>query len=64
MRAFPQRVNYDERCSICLSVEDIKRQTLNFYRMRLLCVPAFQPVSSGSHTFKGTNKALRDWVNN
>lgn len=51
-------------CDIYMGTEDIKRQSLNVYRMKLLgaCVI---PVSSGSRTLKdATNEAIRDWVTN
>ncbi|HNW78701.1 MAG TPA: tryptophan synthase subunit beta, partial [Candidatus Competibacteraceae bacterium] len=44
--------------------EDIQRQALNVYRMRLLGATV-QPVTSGSRTLKDAlNEALRDWVTN
>jgi tryptophan synthase beta chain len=44
--------------------EDIRRQALNVYRMRLLGAEV-RPVSSGTRTLKdATNEAIRDWVTN
>ena len=47
-----------------MGVEDIKRQTLNVFKMTLLGARVL-PVSSGSKTLKdATNEAIRDWVTN
>ena len=44
--------------------EDVRRQALNVYRMKLLGAEVI-PVSSGSKTLKDAmNEALRDWVTN
>jgi tryptophan synthase beta chain len=44
--------------------EDVKRQALNVYRMKLLGAEVV-PVSSGSRTLKDAmNEAMRDWVTN
>ncbi|HEX5521377.1 MAG TPA: tryptophan synthase subunit beta, partial [Longimicrobiaceae bacterium] len=44
--------------------EDVRRQALNVYRMRLLGAEV-RPVSSGTRTLKdATNEAIRDWVTN
>jgi tryptophan synthase beta chain len=44
--------------------EDIRRQALNVYRMRLLGAEV-RPVSAGTRTLKdATNEAIRDWVTN
>ncbi|MDG2278353.1 MAG: tryptophan synthase subunit beta, partial [Pseudomonadales bacterium] len=44
--------------------EDIKRQALNVYRMKLLGAEVI-PVTSGSKTLKDAmNEAMRDWVTN
>ncbi|HAS50240.1 MAG TPA: tryptophan synthase subunit beta [Gammaproteobacteria bacterium] len=49
-------------CVVYMGEEDIQRQSLNVYRMRLLGTTV-QPVSSGSRTLKDAlNEALRDWV--
>ncbi|MBL9100199.1 MAG: tryptophan synthase subunit beta [Myxococcales bacterium] len=51
-------------CVVYMGTEDIKRQALNVYRMRLLGATV-QPVRSGSRTLKDAlNEALRDWVTN
>jgi len=52
------------QCDIYMGTEDIKRQALNVYRMKLLGAKVI-PVSSGSKTLKdATNEAIRDWVTN
>ena len=44
--------------------EDVRRQALNVYRMKLLGATVV-PVTSGSKTLKDAmNEALRDWVTN
>lgn len=51
-------------CVIYMGEEDIERQTLNVYRMRLLGAEVI-PVCSGSRTLKDAiNDAFRDWVAN
>jgi tryptophan synthase beta chain len=51
-------------CEIYMGVEDIKRQSLNVFRMKLLGAKV-QPVSSGTNTLKDAmNEAMRDWVAN
>jgi len=51
-------------CVVYMGEEDMARQGLNVYRMRLLGA-AVVPVSSGTRTLKdATNEALRDWVTN
>jgi tryptophan synthase beta chain len=51
-------------CDIYMGTEDIKRQALNVYRMKLMGARVI-PVSSGSRTLKdATNEAIRDWVTN
>jgi len=51
-------------CDIYMGTEDIKRQSLNVYRMKLLGSRVI-PVDSGSKTLKdATNEAIRDWVTN
>jgi tryptophan synthase beta chain len=51
-------------CQVYMGVEDIKRQSLNVYRMKLLGAEVI-PVSSGSRTLKDAmNEAMRDWVTN
>ena len=43
--------------------EDIRRQRLNVYRMKLLGANVV-PVTSGSRTLDAMNEAMRDWVTN
>jgi tryptophan synthase beta chain len=51
-------------CEIYMGAEDVERQALNVFRMKLLGA-AVHPVSSGSRTLKDAmNEALRDWVTN
>jgi tryptophan synthase beta chain len=51
-------------CQVYMGSEDIKRQSLNVYRMKLLGAQVI-PVTSGSKTLKDAlNEALRDWVTN
>ena len=49
-------------CHIYMGTEDIKRQALNVYRMKLLGAEVV-PVSAGSKTLKDAmSEAIRDWV--
>ena len=51
-------------CVIYMGDEDMRRQELNVYRMRLLGADV-RGVSSGSKTLKDAiNEAMRDWVTN
>lgn len=51
-------------CVVYMGSDDIKRQTVNVYRMRLLGATVV-PVESGSRTLKDAlNEAMRDWVTN
>jgi len=51
-------------CQVYMGAEDIKRQSLNVYRMKLLGAEVI-PVTSGSRTLKDAmNEAMRDWVTN
>ena len=51
-------------CDVYMGTEDIRRQSLNVYRMKLLGARVIT-VSSGSRTLKdATNEAIRDWVTN
>lgn len=51
-------------CEIYMGEEDMRRQELNVYRMRLLGAKV-HGVSSGSKTLKDAiNEAIRDWVTN
>jgi tryptophan synthase beta chain len=49
-------------CKVFMGEEDIKRQALNVFRMKLLGAEVI-PVTSGSRTLKdATNEAIRYWV--
>jgi tryptophan synthase beta chain len=51
-------------CAVYMGSEDIDRQALNVFRMRLLGARVI-PVGAGSRTLKDAiNEALRDWVTN
>ncbi len=51
-------------CVVYMGEEDVRRQSLNVFRMRLLGAEV-KPVSSGSQTLKDAiNEAIRDWVTN
>jgi tryptophan synthase beta chain len=51
-------------CMVYMGAEDIRRQAINVYRMRLLGAEVVA-VTSGSKTLKDAlNEALRDWVTN
>jgi len=51
-------------CVVYMGEEDIRRQALNVFRMRLLGAEV-RPVTSGTRTLKdATNEAIRDWVTN
>ena len=52
------------KCEIYMGTEDMRRQALNVFRMRLLGARV-TPVDSGSRTLKDAiNEAMRDWVSN
>ena len=52
------------KAEIYMGTEDIERQKLNVFRMKLLGAEVI-PVESGSKTLKDAiNEALRDWVTN
>ncbi len=52
------------KCEIYMGVEDMERQALNVFRMRLLGAKV-TGVHSGSKTLKDAiNEAIRDWVTN
>jgi tryptophan synthase beta subunit len=52
------------QCVVYMGSEDIKRQSSNVYRMKLLGAEVV-PVVSGSKTLKDAlNEAMRDWVTN
>ncbi len=51
-------------CEVYMGEEDIQRQSLNVFRMKLLGAKVI-PVKSGSATLKDAmNEALRDWITN
>ncbi len=50
------------KCDVYMGEEDIRRQSLNVFRMKLLGANVI-PVKTGSKTLKdATNEALRDWM--
>ena len=52
------------QCVVYMGAEDMRRQALNVYKMRLLGAEV-RSVESGSRTLKdATNEAIRDWVTN
>lgn len=52
------------KCVVYMGTEDIKRQSLNVVRMKLMGAQVI-PVESGSKTLKDAmNEAVRDWVTN
>ena len=52
------------RCVVYMGREDMRRQALNVYKMRLLGAEV-REVRAGSRTLKdATNEAIRDWVTN
>jgi len=55
---------YGMECVVYMGSEDIKRQSMNVFRMKLLGATVV-PVKSGSKTLKDAlNEAMRDWVTN
>ncbi len=55
---------YGMQCVVYMGAEDIQRQSINVYRMRLLGAEVV-PVESGSRTLKDAlNETMRDWVTN
>jgi len=51
-------------CIVYMGEEDMRRQALNVFRMRLMGAEV-RPVASGSRTLKDAiNEAIRDWVSN
>ncbi|WP_052326743.1 tryptophan synthase subunit beta [Deinococcus peraridilitoris] len=52
------------QCVVYMGAEDIRRQSLNVFRMKLLGAEV-REVTSGTATLKdATNEAIRDWVTN
>src|SRR6266705_2991664 len=55
---------FDLECIVYMGEEDMRRQRLNVFRMRLLGAEV-RTVRSGSRTLKDAiNEAIRDWVTN
>jgi len=55
---------FDLECVVYMGEEDVERQALNVYRMKLLGAEV-RVVGSGTRTLKdATNEAIRDWVTN
>jgi tryptophan synthase beta chain len=55
---------YGMECVVYMGTEDVKRQSANVYRMKILGAKVV-PVESGSRTLKDAlNEAMRDWVTN
>jgi tryptophan synthase beta chain len=55
---------YGMECVVYMGSEDVKRQSANVYRMKVLGATVV-PVESGSKTLKDAlNEAMRDWVTN
>jgi tryptophan synthase beta chain len=55
---------FGQQCEVYMGAEDVERQALNVFRMRLLGARVI-PVESGSRTLKDAiNETLRDWVTN
>jgi len=53
---------FNLKCEIFMGAEDVRRQSLNVFRMKLLGA-SVRVVESGSKTLKDAmNEALRDWV--
>lgn len=51
-------------CVIYMGVQDMERQSLNVFRMRLMGAEV-RPVAAGTGTLKdATSEAIRDWVTN
>src|SRR5205085_1403919 len=55
---------YGLQCVVYMGEEDMRRQSLNVFRMKLMGATVI-PVSSGTRTLKdATSEAIRDWVTN
>jgi len=55
---------FGRECHVYMGEEDMRRQAINVFRMRLLGAEVI-PVKSGSMTLKDAiNEAIRDWVTN
>ena len=56
--------HFGMKCVVYMGEEDIRRQELNVFRMKLLGAEVI-PVTSGTRTLKdATSEAIRDWVTN
>lgn len=54
----------NQECMVYMGAEDVQRQSLNVFRMKLLKAEVV-PVHSGTKTLKDAlNEALRDWITN
>src|SRR5476651_1998365 len=50
------------KCDVYMGAEDVRRQSLNVFRMKLMGANVIE-VTSGSKTLKdATNEAMRDWM--
>jgi tryptophan synthase beta chain len=50
------------KCDVYMGTEDVRRQNLNVFRMKLMGANVIE-VTSGSRTLKdATNEAMRDWM--
>jgi tryptophan synthase beta chain len=55
---------FDFDCVVYMGAEDVRRQALNVFRMKMLGAEV-RTVDSGSRTLKdATSEAIRDWVTN
>src|SRR2546429_1787046 len=53
---------FDLKCDVYMGAEDVRRQSLNVFRMKLMGANVI-PVQSGQKTLKDAlNEALRDWM--
>src|SRR6266446_2597716 len=53
---------FDLKCDVYMGAEDVRRQNLNVFRMKLMGANVIE-VQSGSKTLKdATNEAMRDWM--
>lgn len=50
------------KCKVFMGAEDIRRQELNVFRMRLLGAEVIEVTSGGSTLKDATNEAIRHWV--
>jgi tryptophan synthase beta chain len=53
---------FDLKCDVYMGAEDVRRQSLNVFRMKLMGARVIE-VQSGSRTLKDAlNEAMRDWM--